>query len=807
MDLNSTYLESRIRCMPETTLIAWQEGKASETDVLDDLIGPRSFVTDTEERDFASLRGLTQRKASPLLEKFPSLKPVLDRVIERVLEVEYKRGDLPTAASAAASCIASLEGSETLMKLLVALGKTPFIRGYSSYSESRSGTFSSLIRSTFPKQSDAPEEFAAMIKASKIPEQKLLELGLYAPQWAKFVAHAIGWDGAREGIWWLHAHTKSNDWYTDQTVKDGFKAEIAEQTPLTSEDLLEGAVDVKWFQNIHAQLGEARWKQLYEAAKYACSGTGHTRAKLFADAMLDKLNEKDLLERIQAKRHQDSVRALGLLPLGKGAEKTTLERYKAIQEFLRTSKKAGGQQKQASESLAARIAMQNLARTAGYADPTRLTWAMETDAVADLKDGPISIEWDGITLELSINPLGEPELEVSKAGKVLKDIPASLKKSEAVIAIRERKKELERQVSRMRSSLEAAMIRGDQFAGSELVKLFDHPMLRAMLKNLIWMVEGDVLPAFGFPEAFDPNRKLEKNDPHKGSVGALYDYNGVDFVFKADDKLRIAHPHDLYTHEVWAQFQASLFDQSKLESILRVQPFKQVFRELYPLTPGEGEQSESLRYAGYQVNPKQSIALLGARGWVARYEEGISKTFFDENITAWLESNQGWTTPSEVEAPKLEKVYFTKRGDWKKLKLAEIPPRVFSEVMRDVDLVVSVAHVGGVDPEASMSTTTMRTAMVRETCRLLKLENVRIEKNLVLIDGQLNKYSVHLGSGTVHQLPGGYVCIVVVQSQQRGRVFLPFADNDPRTAEVIAKVMLLSKDSEIQDPIITRQIA
>jgi hypothetical protein len=48
----------------------------------------------------------------------------------------------------------------------------------------------------------------------------------------------------------------------------------------------------------------------------------------------------------------------------------------------------------------------------------------------------------------------------------------------------------------------------------------------------------------------------------------------------------------------------------------------------------------------------------------------------------------------------------------------------------------------------------------------------------------LNRYSVHLGSDTVHQLPGGYV----LQSQQRGRVFLPFADNDPRTAEVIAKV-------------------
>jgi hypothetical protein len=38
-------------------------------------------------------------------------------------------------------------------------------------------------------------------------------------------------------------------------------------------------------------------------------------------------------------------------------------------------------------------------------------------------------------------------------------------------------------------------------------------------------------------------------------------------------------------------------------------------------------------------------------------------------------------------------------------------------------------------------------------------------------------------------------------------VFLPFADNDPRTAEVIAKVMLLAKDNEIKDPILLRQIA
>ena len=33
------------------------------------------------------------------------------------------------------------------------------------------------------------------------------------------------------------------------------------------------------------------------------------------------------------------------------------------------------------------------------------------------------------------------------------------------------------------------------------------------------------------------------------------------------------------------------------------------------------------------------------------------------------------------------------------MKISEIPPVIFSEVMRDVDLAVSVAHAGSVDPE------------------------------------------------------------------------------------------------------------
>jgi hypothetical protein len=45
-----------------------------------------------------------------------------------------------------------------------------------------------------------------------------------------------------------------------------------------------------------------------------------------------------------------------------------------------------------------------------------------------------------------------------------------------------------------------------------------------------------------------------------------------------------------------------------------------------------------------------------------------------------------------------------------------------------------------------------------------------------------------------------------VHSQHRGRLFLPFADDDPKTAEVLSKVLLLAQDSRIQDPTILEQI-
>ncbi len=230
-----------------------------------------------------------------------------------------------------------------------------------------------------------------------------------------------------------------------------------------------------------------------------------------------------------------------------------------------------------------------------------------------------------------------------------------------------------------------------------------------------------------------------------------------------------------------------------------------MFRELYVLTKQETKDGGvSHRYDGQQIQPRQALTLFGQRGW--NTQEGIFKVFHDVGLTASAHFDSGVTTPLEVEGATLAGVSFTKRDEWKPIPLNEVPPRLFSEVMRDLDLVVSVAHAGGVDPEASASTVEMRASLLRETCELLNLKNVIFKSSHAIIQGQLAEYSLHLGSGQVHRMPGGALCVVPVHSQHRGRLFLPFADDDPRTAEIVSKALLFARDNEIQDPTILEQI-
>jgi len=770
----------------EDALFAFQSGAATRDDLFYMFLGPRKRDETGYEVRFDLLYQFSARKVhahhQPFLDEFPVILEIVETCRERILDVECRRGELPTVATSAANQIRSVPGMRNLFRMLVALGESGFERGY-LHGQSRSGVFSHLIRNSYPLESDTLDEFVQQVHNQRVPEKRLIELAVYAPQWAGFVQHATGWNHLTETVWWLYAHTKDRQWTVEQSIREEWVAWIAEYTPLSANDLLDGAVDVAWFQRVYAEIGEARWQQLYDAALYTSGGIGHGRARLFADAMLGRVTTHQLTERIRKKRHQDSARALGLIPFPEAIDRKLeiLQRYEVLQEFLRTSRKFGSQ-RQASEKLAVSIGMQNLARTAGYADPQRLEWAMEIEAVIDLSSGPVRVNVDEFQFTLSIDDLGEPTLVTTKKDKPIKTIPAVIKKNEKVSVLLERKQKLDRQVSRMRLSLEQAMCNGDEFTAAELQLLFRHPMLKTMLEQLVFVSPHGL----GYPIQ---------------SGTQLFGHNDKEISLVETDPLRIAHPLDLMTSKVWHDWQRECFIAE------RIQPFKQIFRELYVSTATEKEEGNlSRRYAGQQVNPRQAVALFGGRGWVVAPEEGVQKTFHMEGISARVGFLQGIFTPAEVEGLTLETVVFTKRGEWNFLPLDQVPGRIFSEVMRDLDLVVSVAHAGGIDPESSASSIEARSALIRETCTLLKLANVQLSEKHALIDGKLSNYNVNLGSGTVHKQPGGALCIIPVHSQHRGRIFLPFVDNDPKTAEIVSKVILLARDDQIKDPTILEQI-
>ena len=160
----------------------------------------------------------------------------------------------------------------------------------------------------------------------------------------------------------------------------------------------------------------------------------------------------------------------------------------------------------------------------------------------------------------------------------------------------------------------------------------------------------------------------------------------------------------------------------------------------------------------------------------------------------------------DIEAPTLEWVAFFDTKTGKQMKIDDVPDIIFSEVMRDVDLAVSVAHVGGVDPETSHSTMEMRASILSFTLPLFRLNNVEIKDRHAIINGELAQYSVHLGSGVVHQIGGTMLSVLPVHSQHRGKLFLPFVDEDPKTAEIISKVILFAEDGKLKDPTILGQI-
>lgn len=797
--------------MSEWTL-AFQKKYATKDDLVDTLLGPGRDTYD----NYPELQSITSptpgKSVREMLQKTKGLATLLDSIRETLLEVELERGEKSTVSTEAVLAVNSFYGVSTLYRILKSLdGKFKVLSGWNASTEdSRPATLTALVKATYPAEVDTQKSFNQIAK-QLIDEghsslDQLLQLAFLAPQWSKFVGDYLNWDGFSEGLYWFLAHmdtwmsnatdaAASAEGIMDEDEEDDIDDEdyeapeklsawerlILERTPLSLGERAEGAVDVDWFHRTFEQLGKTRWTKMAECAKLASNSAQAKKAQFLADVLLGVTPRKQLVEGIKKRNLKENVRLLGLLPLAKGSKraKDILERYHVLLDYKKYARKLSSLTK--PEALRAfEIGICNLARLAGFPDPLRLEWALEAESVKDLANGPVSITKEGVTITLELNEMGLPETRIQRGDKPLKQVPPKIKKKhKAVAELAERAKELRAKSSRIKQSLENAMCRGDVIEGAELAQLMQHAIVAPNIKRVVMIGEGIA----GYP---DKNGK------------ALRDHRGELEPIKKKEKLRIAHPVDLLKQKDWHKWQAECFQ------VERIQPFKQVFREVYVLTKQEKTLDKSTRFAGQQIGPRQAMALWNSRGWNTQDE--VIKIFHHHQIKAHVTFEDNIGTAAEIEGLTVDSVVFTKLDTYQPIKLNKVPPALLSEVMRDIDLVVSVAHRGEVDPETSESTIEMRTSLIRQTCTLLNLKNVAFKPRHVVIKGHYGDYSLHLGSGNVQRIPGGALAIVAVQSQHRGRVFLPFADNDPKTAEIVSKVLLLANDEEILDPMILDQL-
>lgn len=301
-------------------------------------------------------------------------------------------------------------------------------------------------------------------------------------------------------------------------------------------------------------------------------------------------------------------------------EQDLLERYQYVQTFLTQSKQFGAQ-RQASEKRCVQIALINLARNSSYGDVTRLTWMMESKMIESAKQYLIPQKVDDYEAWIEILSDGKNKLRISKNGKLLNSVPAKIKKHEVILTMKEIHQDFNKQQQRSKALLESAMEEQTSFQKEEIEVLIHHPILSPLLSPLVLKQSS----GFGFYKD-----------------GLLWDTHQY---HELEDHIQIAHPYDLYQAGIWQDFQQYVFKHQI------VQPFKQVFRELYLKLDEEKEVSMSKRYSGYQIQVKKAAAALKSRKWNLSYETGIERILYHQDIIVNLYAEADWFSPSDIEAP------------------------------------------------------------------------------------------------------------------------------------------------------------
>lgn len=423
------------------------------------------------------------------------------------------------------------------------------------------------------------------------------------------------------------------------------------------------------------------------------------------------------------------------------------------------------------------------------------------------------------TAELTITGSVDMELTwIAASGRRQVSVPAEVRAAHRAVVTELRKaaQDATRMLQAQRDRIEMFFLAPRTWEDTVWrARYLDHPLLAGISRRLIW--------------------RLQRRD---GTIEAIcFDGRLVDVedrpVPTGGAQVGLWHPldGDIGTVTAWRRW---------LEKHEVTQPFKQAHREVYLLTHAERETGTySNRFAAHVLRQHQFAALCRQRGW--RYTlQGVwdSHNVPVRDLPGGTLRAEFWVEPppdSQVSQVGVQLQVVTDQVRFVDLAgvpqpLADIPPRVFSEVIRDVDLFVGVSSIAA-DPtwqdhgarpgygeywrqtafgDLSVSAQTRREVLEALLPKLRIAGRCTLDERFLVVRGDLRTYRIHLGSGNILMEPGSqYLCIVLDRqrpgSASPGKLYLPF-EGDLTLSIILSKAFLLAADARITDRSIVSQL-
>lgn len=440
-----------------------------------------------------------------------------------------------------------------------------------------------------------------------------------------------------------------------------------------------------------------------------------------------------------------------------------------------------------------------------------------------LVNGELVESFNDYQLMLRMTGVGTTQLQWLKPdGQPQKSVPAFVKNSSKLSGKLKKLRDLAKQVKQssttQRDRIDRLYCEDMSWSVEEFEKHYlNHGLVSQIARKLIWRID---------------------EQPALYVEGQWQNEQGLLVSISDQSVIQLWHP-------IHSEADMVLAWRERLEILAIKQPLKQSYREIYLLTDAEiNTRIYSNRMAAHILKQHQFNSLAALRGWkyslLGAYDDGRDGEIANRKLSEFGLTAQFWIdeiiddTDSFNDAGiwhyvATDQVRFVD-DDGQPVPLIEIPALIFSELMRDVDLFVSVASVGN-DPQWQdggpeqrqdyrdywrsysfgdlTEVAKTRKSVLERLLPKLKISNVaRIDGKFLLIDGKINTYKIHIGSGNILIAPNDrYLCIVPGRGKDKKveQVFLPF-EGDAGFSIVLSKAFMLAEDDKITDETIVSQL-